>query len=599
MKRLVIGIGATVVIAACLLGGVSQSAYAQNVSNFTISRFDAEYYLDKDAEGRSTLRTVEKITATFPEYDQNHGLERVLPVAYDGHTTSLNIESVRDGAGEKLQYSESQSGDSLVLRIGESDSYVHGTKTYVIVSTQRDVTRFFSDTNADELYWDVNGTQWAQAMGVVHARVHVAASLAQQLTGKTGCYSGVEGSTTPCVLERETTGGEVVFSTTVSDVGAYENVTFALGFLPQTFVGYQQTWQEKAMAILVSVWQVLLVVGSILAAAAIIWVSSVYYRTLRRGKGRGTIVPEYLPPKDASVLVSAQVLGNSLSDVTAQLIDLAVRHYIKIYVTKDKTLFAAAEYELEIARPTNELRSEERQVLRDLFGNTHTSVGSRFAMKRLQSDYSLRKKLLDSRKAVQKRVRSDYALFEHATKEARLFRTVGWVGILVGVVTLSPLPIVAGVVGLACAHNAWPLTQKGRELREYLLGLKQYIGVAEEERLKLLQSPDGAEKIGQKLPGKNSGELVKLYERVLPYAVLFGLEKEWVKQLGAYYTEVGTQPDWYVGSGVFNAVVFSTALSGFSSQSSSYSASSSSTSGGSDGGGSSGGGGGGGGGGGW
>jgi uncharacterized membrane protein len=92
--------------------------------------------------------------------------------------------------------------------------------------------------------------------------------------------------------------------------------------------------------------------------------------------------------------------------------------------------------------------------------------------------------------------------------------------------------------------------------------------------------------------------MVKLYERVLPYAILLGAEKEWSKRLGDYYQQTQASPDWYTGTTAFNAAVFTSTLHNFS-QASSYSAGSSSSSGGSSGGGFSGGGGGGGGGGGW
>ena len=111
------------------------------------------------------------------------------------------------------------------------------------------------------------------------------------------------------------------------------------------------------------------------------------------------------------------------------------------------------------------------------------------------------------------------------------------------------------------------------------------------------QSPERAEKVDIKDPTKPA-QLVKLYERVLPYAVLFGQEKEWSKRLGEYYARTNSSPDWYTGNTAFNAVVFSSMMSNFSTAVSTTSASSSST-GGSSGGGSSGGGGGGGGGGGW
>jgi uncharacterized membrane protein len=84
---------------------------------------------------------------------------------------------------------------------------------------------------------------------------------------------------------------------------------------------------------------------------------------------------------------------------------------------------------------------------------------------------------------------------------------------------------------------------------------------------------------------------VVLYERILPYAMLFNLEKTWNKVLEAVYQEAGVTPDWYIGTGSFSASDFSKSMSDFSSSSSSSSSS------GSSGGGSSGGGGGGGGGG--
>jgi uncharacterized membrane protein len=86
--------------------------------------------------------------------------------------------------------------------------------------------------------------------------------------------------------------------------------------------------------------------------------------------------------------------------------------------------------------------------------------------------------------------------------------------------------------------------------------------------------------------------MLKLYETLLPYAVVFGQEKEWARELAVLYGE-GSSPTWYVGSAGFNAAAFSSGISNLSSSS----ASASSTSGGSSGGGSAGGGGGGGGGG--
>ncbi|QQG50671.1 MAG: DUF2207 domain-containing protein [Candidatus Saccharibacteria bacterium] len=599
MKRFILGLGAVLLAVIGVSGVTSPSAHAQSVDNFLISSFEADYYLGKDSEGRSTLKTVERITAEFPSYDQNHGLERAIPQRYDEHSTSLKIESIVDESGNTLKYSENNSGDMRVVRIGDANTYVHGKQTYVITYLQRDVTKFFSNTNDDEFYWDTNGTQWAQGMDLVTARIHVDKALTDKLNNNVACYRGIEGFTVQCELARDALESETLYTVTMTNLEPGENITVAVGFAPHTFAEYQPTLQEKLWAALLGFWIIAVIIGSIVAIALIVWLSVRYYRTLNRAKGRGTIIPEYLPPKDASVLVSAKVYGNETSDVTAEIIDLAVRHYVKIYQTKEKTMFAKAEYELEIIKDIADLRSEERELLTTIFGKSNTSVGSRFAMKKLRDNLTLQKSLTERRKSVRTAVRTKYGLYELAEKDARLFKKIGVITIIVGIVTLSPLVIIAAVLAFVFSATVWPLTQKGAELRDYLKGLNEYITVAEEERIKMLQSPEGAEKTGQTIDGKDAGQLVKLYERVLPYAVLFGVEKDWTKQLGAYYETAGAQPDWYSGNGTFNAVVFASAVSSFSSQSSSYSSSTSSSSGGSGGGGFSGGGGGGGGGGGW
>ncbi len=89
-----------------------------------------------------------------------------------------------------------------------------------------------------------------------------------------------------------------------------------------------------------------------------------------------------------------------------------------------------------------------------------------------------------------------------------------------------------------------PLTDKGAELRDHLEGLREYIRLAEADRLKVLQSPSGADR--SPVSTDDPREVLKLNEKLLPYAVLFGLEKEWAEELSKYY--VDESPDWYAGS---------------------------------------------------
>jgi hypothetical protein len=145
---------------------------------------------------------------------------------------------------------------------------------------------------------------------------------------------------------------------------------------------------------------------------------------------------------------------------------------------------------------------------------------------------------------------------------------------------------IAGIVSLMLSMHT-PLTAEGAEVRDHVAGLDLYIRVAEADRLRVLQSPDGALK--KPIDTSNPRTVIHLYELVLPWAILLGREKDWARVMEIAYS--GDSPTWYAGSVPFTASSFSSSLSSLTS------AASASSAGGSDGGGSAGGGGGGGGGG--
>lgn len=560
-----------------------------DTDDFRFSSFEADYYLGSDSEARSTLKTVERLTAEFPNFDQNHGIERAIPKDYDGHSTSLKIISVADGAGKPLPYSTYETNGNLVLRIGDKDTYVRGTQQYLISYTQRDVTRVFGDTQRDEFYWDTNGTLWPQPFDRVVARVHVSDSLMSTYTSEMACYWGAEGSTKRCDSTRS---GDTI-TAQANNLGPYENMTVALGFTLGTFRGYEPSLWDK----IVGVWILSLIVTSAIGFGAIFWTSFRYSRASNRTKDMGSIAPEYIPPKDTNILLSAKIGDDTRADTTATLIDLAVRHYVTITQTKEKSLWHQAEYDLEIVKPVDTLSSEERDFIRTLFGGT--TVGTKLETKTLKNNYTLSSKLIKNSQELDKRIKAGYGLRAKDSSASRPFRVAGLVMLVVGVLTLSPLLLIAALVAYICAWQLKPLTDKGLDLRRYLAGLKMYIEMAEKDRIKALQSPEAVGKTGVSIGGEKDKKLVHLYERTVPYAILFGQEKEWNKQLTVLYEENHSSPSWYAGHSAFNAAVFTSAMNDFSSSMNSYSASTSSSSGGSSGGGSSGGGGGGGGGGGW
>ena len=556
-------------------------------SDFVISNFSADYYLDKDSDGRSTLKTVEAITADFPAIDQNHGIERVLPMKYDGHSTSLKVQSVKDASGADVGYSTDTQNDNLVLRIGSADVYVHGKTNYVITYTQRDVTRFFKDTGSDEFYWDVNGTGWSQPFDGVSARLYLGSGLSDSLTGNLSCYYGALNSTNKCVISKD---GDVI-STTPVKLGVGENVTIAVGFKQGTFAAY-------SMSLIETIGQYIVFIELMIA---IVLVSTIVYIKIAKDKGapgRGIIIAEYLPPPNDDVITSSIIKKCTTTWSAATIISLAVCHKIQISDNGEEKARKKV-YTLKLLS-VDGLSPNERLVLEAFFGSS-LLIGNEYQVQYKKVDKELADKISEAYDNAKLRIKSDgyYAINKKATNTMGvLVSTIIAQAALIGfifrsnelnLVLIIIIAFLAFFLGVVIMNARQPLSAKGRELSDYLDGLKMYIKIAEADRIKVLQSPEGADR--QPVDTSDTAAVLRLYERVLPYAVLFGIEKEWTETLGKYYEQQNTTPDWYVGSGAFNSIMFASAMSSFSTSVAASSTYTSSSSGGSSGGGFSGGGG--------
>lgn len=589
MKKLLFGI---ILVLSTFIFNINYVGASAN--DFTISNFSVDYYLDKGSDGSSNLKTVEVITAEFPSIDQNHGIERAIPMVYDKHPINLTVTSVKDQEGSDIPYTTSKSNNNLVLRIGNAGVYVHGSNTYVITYTQNNVTRFAADTNKDEFYWNVNGNQWSQMITNVTARLHLGQGLSSSVVGGQFCYYGKYGVDTKCSV---TKSGDI-YTANVPILEATENMTIAIGFSPKTFKAYVMTFTDFMNEYFFYISIVIMFLGLV----------AVFIVRILKGsgvKGRGIIVAEYLPPKDVDVAISSIIADKSSTWVSAMYVDLAVRHNIKIVDSG-----AANTYTLEYIK-SDGLNKTEIDVVKSLFGE-NPQPGNRYTIVPGAADATLADKTT-----------SIYSDVSDSAKTLGYFNSkIGLIAIMITILAITIamalglgfvygesninlsqvlfwIAIFNSVIGFFVVISVKPLSLKGRELFDYLKGLELYIKIAEEDRIKVLQSPQGSARVP--INTGDAEQMVVLYERVLPYAILFGQEKKWADVIGKYYEQTNRTPDWYSGNTMFNAMVFSSAMNSFSSSavSNSYVAPSSSSSGGSSGGGFSGGGGGGGGGGGW
>ncbi len=575
----------------------AQTAVRADVNDFVIDSFDAEYRLGRDDEGRSTLRTVERIVAVFPDFDQNRGIIRDLVRVYDGHETDLVVESVTDENGDPRPFTTEEYGDFLSVTMAvPAGSFVHGAQSYVIEYTQRDVTRFFEDAGADEFYWDVNGTDWAQPFGRVSARVTLGDGLARAFSGAASCYRGGFGSAEPCAL---TTEGRTIIAQE-HDLGPFENVTLAVGFEPGTFSPRPAPFLERVPLLL---WG-----GFAALAAALAHLAVRLIRGARGARSGRAIIAQYEPPEGVPAAVSAALVRAAPRAMTATLLDLAVRRKIRLLHHEESDQYGAQALDRAGLDPV------EQSVYAQLFGTATspvpaadstlwfsaagTRIGDAAAQLRSRAQSEL-KRLGLVRRPNGWAIGANVLLFVLALALPALHAALTGNFVLFTVLMAVGINLIVWVlIGTSAALGAQrPRTPQGALLHDHLMGLREFIRLAEADRIRMLQGPGGAE-VDENL-------IVRVYERLLPYAVIFGFEREWQAELAKYYRE--SSPDWVAGSSSsfsralplssFHSYVASRPATRVSSGSGSGSGSSfSSSSGGSSGGGFSGGGGGGGGG---
>jgi len=507
------------------------------VDDFSFDSVDVAYTLGRDADGRSTLHVREHFVAVFPDIDQNRGFGRDLVHTFDGHDTELNVLSVTDENGSPRPYELQHNGDFLTVAMAVPEgSFVHGVQSYVLEYTQRDVTLRPDDADVDEFSWDLTGTDTRQPVAHLTATVTVDADLVSALNGDAACYRGYFGSDGTCVLTAD--GG--TFSVDETELMPYENVTLSLGFARGTFAERPAPFLERVPVLLYAG------LASLVGAIGAVIVTVV---RARRGPATGrAIIAQFEPPEGVDVATAAQLLHAAGKGMTATLLDFAVRRRVRLLHDEASGLYGAQ------ALTGDGLDPVEALAYRQLFAGGATLWFTRASTR-----------LGDAAAALRSRARNE-------AKHAGYLRRVR-PGVLIAVAVMLVLALLLPVLHAILTGNfalmtvllavginliVWVLlftlgglavlrvrTESGALLHDHLMGLREYIRLAEADRIRMLQSASGAEVDEQRI--------VQVYERLLPYAVLFGFETEWQGELARYYRE--TPPEWVTGASTFSTAL--------------------------------------------
>jgi uncharacterized membrane protein YgcG len=591
----------------------------------------------------ASLTVTETIVVRATGQQIKRGIVRDFPTVYTdrfGHQVKVGfqvLEVRRDGTREPYHLSPAANGEKVY--IGREKVFLRpGVHTYTLKYRTTRQIGFFKDF--DELYWNVTGNGWTFPIDAAKAVIDLPpGARILQYSGYTG-YQGDHGRD----FVAQTGDHKIIFATT-RGLAPREGLTVAVAWpkgvvqMPSSQEKMGYFLKDNLSAGIGLLW--LLILGGFFLVA--------WFR-VGRDPAKGTIIPLFSPPKDMTPPAARFLvrMGFDHKAFAAAVVDMGVKGYLQI---KEED----GDYTLIRRAPATPLPATEKRVAEKLFagGSTlklatsnHTRIKEAIAAlrenlrKEFEKIYFLTNTgylvgglvltLLAMGSIILTAADTGLAIFStvwlsiwtvgciflatmvyRQWKDARnfgkimgaaavtLFALPFFIGEIFGTylvatqLSLAPMLTLAGMAFLDVLfyHLLKAPTFKGRKVMDQIEGFKMYLGVAEKDRLNMLN------------PSEKTPEL---FERYLPYALALDVENEWSEQFAEVLARAQVDgrsysPSWYSGRSwsVSGVSGFSDSLgSSFASAISSSSTAPGSSSG-SGGGGFSGGGGGGGGGSGW
>jgi len=278
----------------------------------------------------------------------------------------------------------------------------------------------------------------------------------------------------------------------------------------------------------------------------------------KKGKdpqGQGTIIaqfdaPDNLTPAEVGTIIDEKA---DKKDVTAEVIELAIQGYLKIKRTeKKKFIGKETDYELiKLKDADDKLKSYQKKLLNSLFkyGKQKTFLSD--------LNESFYKDFQEIQKQIYKDLVDEGYFPQSPLKVRGLYLAWGFLFIIFSAVAFSAIGslwgisfLLSGIIIIVFSFFMPVKTIKGVKARDHILGLKEYLKVAEKDRIKFHNAPE-----------KNP----QLFEKLLPYAMVLGVEKEWAKQFEDIYRE---NSGWYEDNvgGNFSSVLLINSLNFFSTR---------------------------------
>ncbi len=498
-----------------------------SAKDLRILKFDSKIEVLAD----SSVDVTENITFVFTGGPW-HGVYRMIPVEYEGprglnYSLFLDVERITDENGNKLKYETSRERQYLKLKIYVPDAD-NSTRTVSIEYTVSDALRFFDDH--DEFYWNITGDEWPMSIAEASAHITLPNSTSDIRTNVfTGTYRSAGRN---AVAEISGTGVDVH---TTMPLAMHEGLTVAVAFDKGSVS--EPTFFMRLGRMLRSNWPLGI---PIIALAIMFW----RWWTRGRDPRLRPISAQYEPPDKLTPGEVGTLVDNSVDmrDITASIVDLAVRGYLAI---EEKTtdhllgLTHSKDYVFHLQKSQADwavLKPHEQDLLGGLF--TSGQAGDTVTLAELHNRFyrtiaGIKNEIFGSL------VTHGY----YARRPDSVRATYIGVAIVVGFLVFAagnfftrsfgmasgPF-ILAGILTAAVIFAfAWFMparTQSGADALERILGFEDFLNHVEADRFnRMIKTPE-------------------MFEKFLPFAMALGVEKNWSKAFQNIYTQ---PPQWYQG----------------------------------------------------
>ncbi|HEU5144329.1 MAG TPA: DUF2207 domain-containing protein, partial [Dermatophilaceae bacterium] len=535
-------------IGAALL--VLPAGPAQALTGEGMQSFDVVYDLQPDG----SVQVKETIVWQFPPGQERRGIYRNIIVRMGWNDeegkyryyemTRVSVDSP-SGAPDEVRVTDN--GAAMEIRVGSENLRTSGVQTYVVRYTLAHVLNPIAENDTVEFYYNVFGANELTEREKVTVTVNAPAASTDAL-----CYRGERGAKDTC----DATPGEPT-RFTASNLLAGDALTVVAQYPANAFANPQPdvrsgdagTSISPAAAPAANAAAYAAGIGAPLIAAAamgaLVWKRGrdERYAELTPGLspvtgtageaptvvgGRHVVAVQFQPPKGVQPGMVGTIMDEQANpiDVSATVIDLAVRGFLRIEEIGGSGMFSRTDWTLtRLVPPVGEqLLPFERQLLDGLF-----RTGDVVTLSELKNHFSSTLKKIQA--SMYEEVVTRHWFRKSPQTQRGLWQGLGVVVAVLGGLTLAyGVPALSELFGssftggyvlggglLVAGGITWFLggkmaakTAEGSAVHAQSLGFREYLTTAEAGQIAFEEASN-------------------IFSRYLPYAVVFGVADRWAK----------------------------------------------------------------------